>query len=77
METSVVDLRYKTTEVIAALDRNETVNIYYHGSLKGIISPVSSSKKSKNITKHPFFGMSKTDAVSVEEQMNSLRSARL
>lgn len=75
MEASIVDLRYKTTEVVAALDRNESVNIYYHGALKGIISPVIANK-AKNIMNHPFFGMDKTNTISVEEQMNSLRAAR-
>ena len=75
MEASVVDLRYKTTEVVAALDRNETVNIYYHGALKGTINPVSSSVK-KDVATHPFFGMNKSDAIAVEEQINRLRAVR-
>ncbi len=77
MEASIVDLRYKTTEIVAALDRNESVNIYYHGALKGIINPITTAKKSKNVTKHPFFGMARDETISVEEQINNLRMARI
>ena len=31
MKASIVDLRYKMKEVLAALKRNETVHILYHG----------------------------------------------
>ena len=48
MEASIVDLRYKMKEVLQSLDRNETVKIYYHGKLKGIIQPVKTKQKNKS-----------------------------
>lgn len=40
MNASVVDLRYKTREVLRALDRQESVNIFFHGKLKGVLVPL-------------------------------------
>jgi len=74
MKVSVVDLRYKMNDVLKALDRNEDVNILYHGKLKGIIKAQSSTVKGK-IADHPFFGMSKSTE-SVEDEMNRLRGGR-
>jgi len=39
MKASVVDIRYKMTEVLDALERSESVAILYHGKTKGIIQP--------------------------------------
>ena len=33
MKASIVDLRYKTTDILKALDRNESVTILYHGKI--------------------------------------------
>lgn len=47
MEASIVDLRYKTKDVLQSLERNETVKIYYRGKLKGIIQPATTKSKKK------------------------------
>ncbi|VAX10180.1 hypothetical protein MNBD_GAMMA26-1484 [hydrothermal vent metagenome] len=39
MRASIVDLRYKTNDILKALDRNESVTVLYHGKVKGIIKP--------------------------------------
>jgi hypothetical protein len=39
MKASIVDLRYKTTDILKALDRNESGTVLYHGKVKGIIKP--------------------------------------
>lgn len=44
MEATVVDLQYHMNEVLKALDRNESVNVLYHGRIKGIIRPTGRSK---------------------------------
>jgi len=75
MKASIVDLRYKTADILKALDRNESVTVLYHGKVKGIIKPV----KEKSLTKvkdHPFFGMSKKSEESVLEELAVLRKSR-
>jgi len=58
MKASIVDLRYKTSHILEALDRNESVTILYHGKAKGIIKPTKKKIMSK-VKEHPFFGMRK------------------
>lgn len=79
MEASIVDLRYKMKDVLQSLDRNETVKIYYHGKLKGVIHPsklTNKQKKKKKIQEHPFFGMLADEHESVDEIMHQLRGDR-
>lgn len=73
----MVDLRYKTKEIIRALDRNEKVQIFYRGVLKGPIEPATPRKKCKSAAEHPFFGMFKDETESVEAVMEKLRSGRV
>lgn len=75
MEASVVDLRYKTKEVLQALDRNEEVRIYYRGKTKGRIIPDRGDHEKVKAGDHKFFGSSKPDE-SVEEVMARLRGGR-
>lgn len=75
MKASIVDLRYKTNEVLKALDRNESVTILYHGKVKGVIKPA----KEKNVTKikdHPFYGMNQEAEETVLEELANLRKSR-
>lgn len=78
MKATIVDLRTRMHDVLKALDRNETVEILYHGKVKGIIHPVSTAPKKKKlkIQDHPFFGMTADDPRSVEEIMDELRGGR-
>lgn len=75
MKASIVDLRYKTAEVLKALERNETVTVLYHGKVKGIIKPVSDSIKS-SVSEHPFFGMNEGAANTVLDDLARLRKPR-
>ena len=75
MEASIVDLRYKTSEILKALDKNESVVVKYHGKVKGIIKPVNAKSTSK-ITDHPFFSMYDEPEDSVLEELENLRSPR-
>ncbi len=81
MKASVVDLRYKMREILAALARNETVSVMYHGKVKAILSPVSQGSD-RRVCEHPFFGMRSADStdiannLSVEEEMKRLRGGR-
>lgn len=75
MKASIVDLRYKTKEILQALERNEEISILYHEKVKGIISPVK-KKSSLKITDHPYFGMNSDSKQSVVEEANKLRNLR-
>lgn len=77
MKASIVDLRYKMKEVLAAIDRNETVEVFYRGKLKAVLSPPAPKKKKKfNVMDSPVFGRLKNDSRSVEEIMQDLRRPR-
>jgi antitoxin (DNA-binding transcriptional repressor) of toxin-antitoxin stability system len=75
MKASIVDLRYKTKEILKALEARESVSIYYHGKLKGTIVPAEPAKKFDS-KKHPLFGMRKGDKKSVKQVMEELRRPR-
>lgn len=75
MKASIVDLRYKTAEVLKALERNETVTVLYHGKVKGVIKPFSEGSTS-SASKHPFFGMHRDATTSVRDDLEQLRKAR-
>ena len=75
MEASVVDLRYKMKDILAALERREEIRILYHGRVKGTIRPVSSPRKIK-MTDHPFFGMGQSGSAGVPAIMQGLRKGR-
>ena len=75
MKASIVDLRYKTTDILKALDRNESVTVLYHGKVKGIIKPVKEKSQSK-VKDHPFFGMRSNAEMSVLEELENLRKSR-
>ncbi|MBW2646801.1 MAG: type II toxin-antitoxin system Phd/YefM family antitoxin [Deltaproteobacteria bacterium] len=76
MKASIVDLRYKMNDVLKALDRNENVEILYHGKVKGIIV-AKMSKSEKSIRDHAYFGMSKHDTVPIDEDIEDLRKPRI
>jgi hypothetical protein len=75
MRASILDLRYHMKDVLNALDRNEIVQIVYHGKLKGEIHPCANTPK-QNVQDHDFFGMNKNDKTPVEQQMKALRRNR-
>ena len=77
MEASVVDLRYKMHDVLAALDRNEEVKVSYRGALKGIIVPAQRKIAKRAGSTHPAFGMWRDDKRSVDEVMSTLRRERV
>jgi len=74
MEASVVDLRYKMNDIIKALDRNENVEILYHGKPKGTIIPIVAPPIMR-VKDHPFFNMD-ASAESVDLTMDELRGGR-
>ncbi len=75
MKASIVDLRYKTNDILKALDRNESVTVLYHGKIKGVIKPAREKTVSK-IKDHPFFGMTNDSEETVLEELANLRKPR-
>jgi len=75
MKASIVDLRYKTNDILKALDRNESVTVLYHGKVKGIIKPAREKSELK-VKEHPFFGMCSESEVPVLEELENLRKPR-
>lgn len=75
MKASIVDLRYKTNDILKALERNESVTILYHGKVRGIIKPAR-EKKTSSIRNHPFFGINKMAEETVSEELDRLRKPR-
>lgn len=79
MKASVLDLRKKMSDIIKALDQNETVTLFYRGKEKGIIYPMVNKKENPMpVTDHPAFGMWKDrkDLEDVEGIIRSLRKGR-
>ncbi len=74
MEASIVDLRYKTSEILKALDNNESVTVKYHGKAKGIIYPIT-EKPAIDVIDHPFFAMLE-DESAVLDKLHALRKPR-
>ncbi len=62
MNASIVDLRYHMKDVLRALDRGETVTVFYRGKEKAKMtpSPSASDASGKSVPKTkdlPIFGM--------------------
>ena len=75
MKASIVDLRYKTKEVLKALERNESVTVLYHGKVKGVITPANTQSAAK-VEDHAFFGMNRKSEDTVLEELDSVRKPR-
>jgi len=75
MNASILDLRYKTREILAALDNREPVTILYHGKPKGTILPLEGKTVGKVCT-HEFFNMYTGESETVDDVMARLRGGR-
>ena len=75
MNASIVDLRYKTKQILEALDRRETVSVLYHGKVKGHLVPAVSADR-KKVQDTTFFGMRAKDPTPVSEVMQTIRGGR-
>lgn len=75
MKASVVDMRYRMREVLAALERREQVTLLHRGKVKGVIVPAGGARTMR-AEDHPLFGMSKDDPETVKEKMARLRKPR-
>ncbi len=75
MKASALDLRYRMSEVLKALERRERVSLLYHGKVKGAIVPIG-RKGTVPTPDHPFFGMGVPGEDSVTAVMDRLRGGR-
>jgi len=75
MKASIVDLRYKTREILEALERNESVTVLYHGRVRGVIQPAG-KPPAATVAEHPFFGMRSDTAESIADELERLRQPR-
>ena len=75
MKASILDLRYKTKDILKALEKNESVTVLYHGKVKGIIKPAR-EKSLYKVKEHPFFGMRNRHEETVIEELENLRKPR-
>ena len=73
MNATILDLRYKMSKVIDALDHRERVQVLYHGKIKGVIIPVGDSVVKTSA--HDFFG-SELNGENVADVMDGLRGGR-
>ncbi len=76
MNASIIDLRYKTSEILAALEKQERVTILYHGKPRGTIIPVGQESAAERVCEHDFFGMYGTETEAVDRVMERLRGGR-
>ena len=75
MNASILDLRYKTSDILAALDNRESVTILYHGKPRGTIIPLENVTAGR-VCEHEFFNMYAGEAETVDEVMDRLRGGR-
>ena len=73
MKASIIDLRYKTKDILKALERNENVTVLHHGKVRGVIKPVKEKSIAK-VKSHTFFGMNKRPEGTVLEELGNLRN---
>ena len=72
-----MDLRYRTKEILRALDAKEEIILTHRGTKKGTIVPVQSdSKASKALASHPAVGMWSDQKETVSELITRIRKPR-
>jgi len=78
MKASILDLRRRMKDVLLALDRNESVTIFYRGKEKAILSP-SRQRTDQSVKDHEAFGLwrDRKDMTDVDAYVRSLRKGRL
>jgi len=77
MKASVMDLRYRTKEILRALDAKEEIILTYRGTEKGKITPIDSKcSDSGSLGKHRAIGMWSDDSEAVPEMITRIRKPR-
>lgn len=78
MKLSLNDVGRRMKDILLALDRSESVTIYYRDKEKAILSP-SQQRTEKSVTDHAAFGMwrDRKDMADVDAYVRGLRKGRL
>jgi len=79
MRASFVDLRKKSSEIIGALDRNESITLFYRGRPKAILRSLTGEQgRHVKVRQHPAFGLWKDrdDLEAVATHVRKLRKGR-
>lgn len=76
MNASILDLRYRTSDILAALENRERVTILYHGKPRGTIIPLEDAGEAGKVCEHELFGMYTSERESVSEVMDRIRGSR-
>lgn len=78
MKASILDLRYRTKDVLKAVERGETVTVLYRGKEKARILPVAQEPGARKLVDDPAFGMWKDrqDLKKVQKYVRELRKGR-
>ncbi len=78
MKASVMDLRYRTKEVLRALEAREEIILTHRGAEKGKIVPLEALRSSPlPISGHPAVGMWANDGEPVPAMISRLRKPRV
>jgi len=75
MKATIVDLRYRMSDVLKALERSEDVSILYHGRVKGVLT-TKRPRSTGKVAEHAFFNMRRRRKGSVDSDMEALRGGR-
>jgi hypothetical protein len=75
MKVTTLDVKFKTSEVLKALDKRTRVKLARQSLNKGTIYP-ESSKQAMKVEDHPFFGMNSRFDRSIARQIKNLRESR-
>jgi len=78
MKATILDLRYRTKDVLNAVERGETVTVLHRGKEKARIMPVRPPRVRANVLANEAFGMWKDrkDLTNVPKFLKTLRQSR-
>ena len=78
MEASFLDLRRNMKDILSALERNESVTIFYRGKKKAELRPFTHKKGKMRVQDHKAFGMwaDRSDMSDVDSYVLRLRQRR-
>jgi prevent-host-death family protein len=79
MKATVLDLRYRTKDVLKAVERGETVTVLYRGKEKALIQPIPSKPRRAKTSSDAAFGLWKDrkDLRDVAGFIGKLRKSRV
>jgi antitoxin (DNA-binding transcriptional repressor) of toxin-antitoxin stability system len=78
MKATICDLRYRTKDVLAAVDRGEAVTVLYRGKEKALLMPLAAGRQNASVAPGKAFGMwrDRRDLRDVSGYVRKLRRGR-